>query len=143
MPREIRSRYQDPLDLVWLACAREVGIEVVRSSEVYASFDGKHTLTLTATSARDATVERSGYHVREVRRGLFSRTITLPSGLTTDAATATFEHGMLTLACPRAEQVKPRQIPVRAPTEGSATAIDSVTGDAPQTATAGEPPAVG
>lgn len=54
MPREIRSRYQDPLDLVWLACARELGIDVVRSSEVYASFDGKRTLTLTAAEHFDA-----------------------------------------------------------------------------------------
>src|SRR6476469_952917 len=54
MPREVGSRYQDPLDLVWLACARELGIDVVRSSEVYASFDVKHTLTLTAAEHCDA-----------------------------------------------------------------------------------------
>jgi hypothetical protein len=40
--------------LVWLACAREVGIEVVRSSEVYASFDGKGTLTLASAEHFDA-----------------------------------------------------------------------------------------
>jgi hypothetical protein len=54
MPRDIRQRYQDPLDLVWLACAREIGIEVVRSSDVYASFDGRGTLTLTASEHFDA-----------------------------------------------------------------------------------------
>ncbi len=53
MSREIRRRYQDPLDLVWLACARELGIEVVRSDEVYASFDGKGTLTLSASEHFD------------------------------------------------------------------------------------------
>lgn len=44
--RAIQHRYQDPLSLIWLACARAVGIDVVRSSEVYASFDGRRTLTL-------------------------------------------------------------------------------------------------
>ena len=53
MPREIRRRYQDPLDLVWLTCARELGIEVVRSDEVYASLDGKGTLTLSASEHFD------------------------------------------------------------------------------------------
>jgi hypothetical protein len=50
---------------------------------------------------------------------------------------------MLTLAFPRAEQLKPRQIPVMAPTEGSATTIEASTGDAPQTPGAGEQPAAG
>ena len=133
-----------PLDIYATddALVVEAALPGVKPEDVDVSILGD-TLTLTATSARDTTVEKSGYHVREVRRGRFSRTITLPGGLTTDAATATFEHGMLTLAFPRAEQVKPRQIPVMAPTEGSATAIDSVTGDAPPTPTAGEQPAAG
>jgi hypothetical protein len=54
MPREIRFRYDDALDLIWLACAREVGIEIARSSEVYASFDGVKTLTLSAREHFDA-----------------------------------------------------------------------------------------
>src|SRR5438552_1844492 len=39
MPREIQLRYDDPLDLIWLACARELGLEIARSSEVYAAFE--------------------------------------------------------------------------------------------------------
>jgi Fe-S-cluster containining protein len=54
MSRTIHSRYQDPLDLIWLACARALGIEVARSEEVYASFDGQHTLTLTSAEYFDA-----------------------------------------------------------------------------------------
>ena len=98
------------------------------------------TLTLTATSHAEHDEDKAGYHVREVRRGRFSRTVTLPGGLRTDAATATFEHGLLKLAFPKAEQSKPRQIPVMAPTEG--TASIAPTTDAPQTA-AGEQPAAG
>lgn len=46
MSRRIDHRYDDPLDLIWLACVRELGLVVARSSEVYASFDGARTLTL-------------------------------------------------------------------------------------------------
>ena len=49
---------------------------------------------------------------REVRRSSGSRTLTLPSGMDTENATATFENGMLRLDIPRAEAAKPRQIPV-------------------------------
>jgi hypothetical protein len=52
--RRIDSRYDDPLDLVWLACARELGLEVVRSDGVYASFDGERTLTLSTREHFDA-----------------------------------------------------------------------------------------
>ena len=54
---------------------------------------------------------------REVRRSSGSRTLTLPSGMNTEHATATFENGMLRLSIPRAEAAKPRQIPVTSVTE--------------------------
>ena len=56
---------------------------------------------------------------REVRRSFGSRTLTLPSGLDLDRAAASFENGMLRLDIPRAEQAKPRQIPVTAVTESA------------------------
>src|SRR3954470_13387550 len=54
MPREISFGYDDPLDLIWIACARELGLTIERSSEVYAAFDGKRTLTLSAREHFDA-----------------------------------------------------------------------------------------
>jgi HSP20 family protein len=54
---------------------------------------------------------------RELRRSSGSRTLTLPSGLDTEHATASFENGMLRLSIPRAEAAKPRQIKVNAVTE--------------------------
>ena len=54
---------------------------------------------------------------REVRRSSGSRTLTLPSGMDTENATATFENGMLRLSIPRAEAAKPRQVPVTTVTE--------------------------
>ena len=53
MPRDIAFRYDDPLDLIWLACARELNFRVVRSTEVFASSDGQGTLTLTTGAEFD------------------------------------------------------------------------------------------
>lgn len=56
---------------------------------------------------------REGERVyRELRRSSGTRTLTLPTGMDTDNAVATFDNGMLRLSIPRAEAAKPRQIPV-------------------------------
>ncbi len=99
------------------------------------------TLTLTATTGEKRSSDEGGYHVQEVRRGRFSRTVTLPSGVKADAASATFENGLLRLAIPRAEQAKPRQIPISGVTEGTATTVDAgeqaSVGDVPASQQAG------
>jgi HSP20 family protein len=59
--------------------------------------------------------------VQEIRRSSVSRTVSLPSGLEADKATASFEHGMLKLRIPKADEVKPRQIRITPTVEGSAT----------------------
>jgi HSP20 family protein len=68
------------------------------------------TLTISGQT-KDERDERDGdYLLKEIRRGSFSRTVSLPEGLEPDKASATFENGVLTLRIPRAEQVKPGQI---------------------------------
>jgi HSP20 family protein len=132
-----------PLDIYTTqdALVVEAALPGVKPEDVDVTILGD-TLTLTAASSSEETHEQGGYHVREVRRGRFSRAVSLPSGLRTDAASATFEHGMLKLAFPKAEQVKPRQIPVMAPTEGTATAISAASAPS-ATSDAGEQPAAG
>lgn len=53
-PRQVRHRYLDPLDQVWLATARRIGLRIERSGEVYASTDGSGTLRLGAHATLDA-----------------------------------------------------------------------------------------
>jgi len=62
-----------------------------------------------------------GFLVREIRRGSFSRSLTLPEGVEPDKATAAFENGILTLRIPKAEQAKPRQIRISPVTNGTAS----------------------
>ena len=61
----------------------------------------------------DDKVERDQYLYRERRYGTFHRQLQLPVRVQGDAATATFEDGVLTLSIPKSEEVKPRQIQVK------------------------------
>jgi HSP20 family protein len=51
--------------------------------------------------------------LRERRYGAFERTVALPAAVRADAATAEFKDGVLTIWLPKADEAKPRAIPVR------------------------------
>ena len=78
------------------------------------------TVTISGRTATERTAEEGSYVLQEIRRGNFSRTVTLPTGLEPEKATATFEHGILRLEIPKAEQVKPRQIKISPVSDGHA-----------------------
>lgn len=84
-----------------------------------------NTLTIRAEDRTERNEEQGDWIVREIGRGSVMRTVTLPTGLEADKAEATFEHGVLTLRIPKAEQVKPRQIQIRPVTAGEAKAVES------------------
>ncbi len=54
MIRKVQSAYQDPLELIWLRAAERLGMRVVRSAEVFASWDGAGTLTIATSEHFDA-----------------------------------------------------------------------------------------
>jgi HSP20 family protein len=85
------------------------------------------TVTITGKTAGERTADEGSYVLQEIRRGSFSRSVTLPNGLEPDKASATFENGILRLEIPKAEQLKPRQIKISAVSDGHGTR----TGDAP------------
>jgi HSP20 family protein len=90
------------------------------------------TLTISGSYGSERTEGEGGdYLIRELRRGSFSRAVALPQGLEPDKAEATFEHGLLSLRIPRAEQTKPRQIRI-SPTGGEGARVVS-DGDQPAT----------
>jgi HSP20 family protein len=86
------------------------------------------TLTITGTTAEERKAGEGSYLIQEIRRGTFSRSVTLPNGLEPDKAEATFEHGVLKLRIPRAEQVKPRQIRISPVTDGHGQPAEPVKG---------------
>ncbi len=80
------------------------------------------TLTISGTfrEEREGNGE-GGYVFQELRRGTFTRTVTLPTDLQSDKATAAFENGLLTLSIPKSEQAKPRQIRITPTTDAAST----------------------
>ena len=54
------------------------------------------------------------YHIREQRWGSFERSMALPTAVVADKAKAEFENGILTVTLPKADEVKPKTITVKA-----------------------------
>lgn len=52
-PRIQAHRYHDPLDLLWLSTARQLGLTLRRSADVYASTDGQGVMTLGTSETLD------------------------------------------------------------------------------------------
>jgi HSP20 family protein len=62
---------------------------------------------------QEETKERS-WHIREQRFGSFERSIVLPTDVKSDKAEAVFENGILTITLPKADEVKPKTINIKA-----------------------------
>lgn len=73
MTRVVRSRYSDPVDLVWLACAARLGFSVRRDDAVYASFDGERVLTIAPPADFDADDSLAQMIFHELCHGLVAR----------------------------------------------------------------------
>ena len=52
--RPVVHRCEDPVDLIWLRAATDLGLEIHRSAEAFASYDGKGTLTIADACHLDA-----------------------------------------------------------------------------------------
>ena len=76
------------------------------------AFSGK-TLTIKGEYKAEEEKEDVHYHLRERRYGSFSRSLTLPTPINSDAIQARYETGVLTLHLPKTEEAKPKRIAVR------------------------------
>lgn len=73
-----------------------------------------NVLTIRGEVEDESEKTEQNYHLRERRYGMFSRTISLPSSVEADNIDASCENGVLTVHIPKAEEVKPRKITVKA-----------------------------
>ena len=58
--------------------------------------------------------KEKAWHMREQRWGAFERSVALPADVVADKAKAEFENGVLTVTLPKAEEVKPKIINIKA-----------------------------
>ncbi len=71
-------------------------------------------LTIKGEVQEKEEVKKRNYHLREQRYGAFERSIRLPTDVMADKAKAEFEDGVLTITLPKAEEVRPKTIMVKA-----------------------------
>jgi HSP20 family protein len=100
--------YQTPSEVVVKATLPEV-----KPEDVSIDITGE-TLTIKGETKAEDESKKKDYLYQERRYGSFSRSVVLPGGLKTDKAEAMIEDGVLTLSIPKAEEVKPKAIRVKA-----------------------------
>ncbi len=107
------SRSELPLDMYETddEVVVKASVPGVKPEELDVTITGD-TLTIKGETKTESEVRRESYLCQERRYGAFSRSVALPEGLNTDKVDATFEHGVLTLHIPKAEEVKPKTIKV-------------------------------
>jgi HSP20 family protein len=104
--------YQLPLDAYVTANELVIVASVpgLSPDEVEITIEGD---TLSIQGEIAGPIENVEYIVQQRPYGKFSRTLRLNIPVDADAAEALFEHGVLTLTIPKAEEAKPRTIKVK------------------------------
>jgi len=71
-------------------------------------------LTIRGEIKHEDEKKEKAWHIREQRWGSFERSVSLPTDVVSDKANADFANGILTITLPKAEEVKPKTITVKA-----------------------------
>ena len=71
-------------------------------------------LTIRGETKADNEINEENYHLRERRYGSFMRSITLPVPVQSDKVDAAYDNGVLTLTLPKAEDLRPKKIAIKA-----------------------------
>ena len=85
----------------------------VKADQVQINVTGD-LLTIKGETKEESETKDKNYHIREQRWGAFERSVVLPTAVVSDKAKAEFEDGVLTVTLPKAEEVKPKTITVKA-----------------------------
>jgi HSP20 family protein len=89
----------------------EVELPGVPQDRVQVTVEEQHRLTV--EGERPAEEYQGAWHRRERRFGAFRRVLALPAPVDPDKVEARLEHGVLYLTLPKAEEARPRRVPVR------------------------------
>jgi HSP20 family protein len=91
----------------------KASIPGIKAEEVQINITGD-VLTLKGEVKHEEERKDRAWHIREQRFGSFERSVALPTTVKTDKAEAVFENGILTITLPKADEVKPRTINIKA-----------------------------
>lgn len=85
----------------------------IKPDEVQINVTGE-VLTIKGETKQQEEKKEKAWHMREQRWGSFERSVVLPTDVVSDKAKAEFENGILTITLPKAEEVKPKVINIKA-----------------------------
>jgi len=71
------------------------------------------TVTIKASTKKEEKKESGEYYRREISRGEFQRTLTLPAQVDSDKAKASFKDGILEIVLPKLEKTKRKSIEIK------------------------------
>ncbi len=91
----------------------KASIPGMKADDVQINITGD-VLTLKGEFKQEDERKERAWHIREQRFGSFERSVALPTAVKTDKADAVFENGILTITLPKADEVKPKTINIKA-----------------------------
>ena len=92
----------------------EASLPGIKPEELQITAEGDTLTIRVARKVEEEEKKEKGTYVRRERyEGEMTRTLSLPTAINPDKVQATYERGVLTLRVPKAESVKPKQIPVQ------------------------------
>jgi HSP20 family protein len=112
-PANVEHEATPALDLYTTpqAVIAKVALPGVKPGDVDVSI-GDDLVTITGSFKEEKESTEAGYVHKELSHGSFSRSFSIPTAIKTEAATASFKDGLLTLTLPKAEEVKPKHVKV-------------------------------
>ena len=102
-----------PLDLYTTPAAivAKVALPGVKLDDVDISI-ADDLVTITGSFKEEQEISEAGYLRKELSRGSFGRSFSLPTAVKAEDAKASFKDGLLTLTLPKAEEVMPKHVKV-------------------------------
>jgi HSP20 family protein len=94
------------------AVVAKIALPGVKADDVDVSI-ADDIVTVRGSFSEEKETTEAGYVHKELSRGAFSRSFTVPSAVKADAATAVFTDGILTLTLPKTEEMKPKHVKVQ------------------------------
>ena len=70
------------------------------------------TLTISAKDVKEKEIKKENYYRKEIRRGGFTRSFTLPCAVDRNKVKATMKDGILEIVLPKAEEAKEKEIKI-------------------------------
>lgn len=112
--RPLEAEWAPAVDVSETADKVVVKAEVpgIEAKDIDISLSGD-VLTIKGEKKSEREEKKENYHLVERSYGSFSRSLRLPAAVKADKIEASYKQGVLTVTCPKKEEVKPKAIEVK------------------------------